>query len=286
MLTKIFKKRKKRKKSGDRTLKNLRFKFAFTLAELLMSLTIVGVISALTIPVIVNASYNRVYDAGLKKAIIVLDEALDMARLEPKFQPAPRCFYWAPGKRPSWMCNGGGAKTYVNTTTGEKYWRCADGSNLPSNWNGEFSQCTALLEWLVENMRTVKKCSSNGYANGCMPKYKGNDQVYKDKNQNASDMDAVTASSGCGGWRGATMLGKYSWVTSDGMIFFPYDKNWPGAAIIAVDVNGKKGPNKWGYDVFPLQLVGDPQYMTSYSPGGCEFIEKGGKSGAQILKGK
>ena len=68
------------------------------------------------------------------------------------------------------------------------------------------------------------------------------------------------------------------------MIFFPYTANY--ASIIAVDVNGMKGPNKWGYDVFSLYAVGNTGKNLVYAPGGCEFVEKGGKTGKQMLYGK
>ena len=287
MRIRIFKKRKRKKiekRKGLRVLSFKKYKSAFTLSELLISLSVIGVISALSMPVLMQTNNSKVNEAGLRKAMAVLDETVELSRFAPGFSPAPKCFYWASGKRPSWMCNGQGTKTNVNPNTGEKSWTCADGSGLPSNWNGEFSQCAALLDWLRDNMRTVKKCKTSGYSEGCMPKYKGNDQVYKDNNSNVSDKDSVTATSGCNGWRSSKMLNKYSWVTADGMIFFPYDRNWPGAAIIGVDVNGKKGPNKWGHDVFVLQLMGDDRSAGTYYPGGCEFVEKGGKSGTKLLK--
>ncbi len=68
------------------------------------------------------------------------------------------------------------------------------------------------------------------------------------------------------------------------MIFFPYSSNY--ASIIAVDVNGMKGPNKWGYDLFSLQVVGNYSKNPVYKPGGCEFVEKDGKSGTQMLNNK
>ena len=84
--------------------KNIK-KIGFTLAELLLSLSIIGVISALSIPVVFNSSKGHANAAALKRAIATLDEAMDMVRLEAAYQPYPKCFYWASGKRPSWMCS-------------------------------------------------------------------------------------------------------------------------------------------------------------------------------------
>lgn len=56
-------------------------KNAFTLAELLMSLTVIGVIAALTLPVVFNTSNKSSYVAGCKKAYVFLSEAMDIARI-------------------------------------------------------------------------------------------------------------------------------------------------------------------------------------------------------------
>ena len=52
------------------------FKKAFTLAEVLITLVIVGVVAAMTIPTLVNNTKKQEYVAGLKKANSVLSQAL------------------------------------------------------------------------------------------------------------------------------------------------------------------------------------------------------------------
>ena len=59
---------------------------AFTLAELLMSLTIIGVISALTIPVVFNTSDNKKFYAAYRKALAVGDEAIQVQIANGKFK--------------------------------------------------------------------------------------------------------------------------------------------------------------------------------------------------------
>ncbi len=56
-------------------------KKAFTLAEVLVSLTVIGVISALTLPAINASAHKRANAEGCKKAYIVLSEAVDIARV-------------------------------------------------------------------------------------------------------------------------------------------------------------------------------------------------------------
>ena len=53
-----------------------------------------------------------------------------------------------------------------------------------------------------------------------------------------------------------------------------------------IDVNGHKGPNKWGYDIFWFDLAGDEvNGITKIRPGWF-VIEKGGMSINEILSGK
>lgn len=67
-------------------------KNAFTLAETLIVLTIIGVIAALTIPAVMFNTDKRVSMTGYKRAISSLNQAIDMARTELKFQPQPKCY--------------------------------------------------------------------------------------------------------------------------------------------------------------------------------------------------
>src|SRR5574344_1708342 len=198
--------------------------YAFSLGEVLLTLTIIGVIAAMTIPVVTMNSQQVSSEAGLKKAINSLDAALDLAKDDTKYQPYAKCFYW--DQKPNDFCE---TKETTNPTTGERSWTCADGTPLPANYNGEFDQCKDLLLDIKDNMQTTKYCESAGLAQGCMPQYKGNDQVYKDDHGDTADKDITTATSGCAGWRSSSMGNKLAWVNSDGMIFFAYDKNWPGA---------------------------------------------------------
>lgn len=50
----------------------------FTLAEVLITLVIIGVIAAMTIPTLMNNTNSQEYRSGIKKAISVLNQALTM----------------------------------------------------------------------------------------------------------------------------------------------------------------------------------------------------------------
>ena len=62
------------------------------------------------------------------------------------------------------------------------------------------------------------------------------------------------------------------------MFMFYYNTSkldWP---IYLVDINGTKGPNKWGYDVFPLISINNK--LT------CHYTikEEGGNTCAEMIK--
>ena len=58
---------------------------AFTLAEVLITVTIIGIVAALTIPSFMSDTSQRSNAVALKKAISALDQAVDMSRAESKF---------------------------------------------------------------------------------------------------------------------------------------------------------------------------------------------------------
>lgn len=200
-------------------------KKAFTLAEVLISVSIIGFIAVLTIPSVMYNTNKKTSAVGLKRAISALDQAIDMSRAESRYQPSPKCYY------------------------------ADDGSANVLN------QCKELFIYIKDMMQVNKYCDGNAVAGGCMPEYE--------------------ATGTCEGWN--DVANKKAFVTTDGLVYFNYD-DYNGAAIIGVDVNGEKGPNKWGFDVFSLSLQGHPGIMQTYKPGGCEVVADGGNTGAELLE--
>ena len=94
-------------------------------------------------------------------------------------------------------------------------------------------------------------------------------------------MSEYAETSGCEGWN--DFATKKAFMTADGMSYFEYTAA-DGASIIGVDINGLRGPNKWGFDIFSLQLTGTRGSMQTYQPGGCEYAEEGGKTGSELLQ--
>lgn len=59
---------------------------------------------------------------------------------------------------------------------------------------------------------------------------------------------------------------------SDGTIIILYSE-YP--SLLAVDINGQKGPNKWGHDLFSFLIRSDGKKF-KYHGGGCMAVEEGG----------
>ncbi|MCD7780418.1 MAG: hypothetical protein LUH05_07085 [Candidatus Gastranaerophilales bacterium] len=164
-------------------------------------------------------------------------------------------------------------------------WKCKEtGSSLPSDYNGNFSDCQELYEFWEEVMNVQKVCDSNAYDNGCIPKYEGYDTAYQASHPDASDTDVSNAMYGCAGFKQSNILAGKAIVLADGAIIFPYSGSY--ARLVAVDVNGFKGPNKWGHDLHVFKPKGNLYEDSKYYPGGtCEIVEKGGKTASNLLYG-
>ena len=146
----------------------------------------------------------------------------------------------------------------------------ADGAYVPKCYYGfnfesvekdetlnDFSKCEDFYKKFVKKINTVKVC--DGSSSGC---------TYDGFN---------SAGGGCEFGSGAG-----AFVTTDGMLFILYQSTSP---TFLVDVNGAKGPNKWGYDMFTFSIYGDGK-ASNVESGECKATAPGGKTAAQILQGR
>lgn len=251
----------------------------FTLSEVLIALTVIGIIAAITIPVMQKSFKWKQYRSGTLKAMSLLDQVSIKYNITEGV--TPDCAYWKNNPYGAAKC-----AEYNSTGSCIRYILKDSGDPLPSDYNGNFTDCRKLYSSFLENMNIAKTCTTNAYANGCIPKYGGNDTIYKANNPDASDFDTNKANSGCAGFNQSVILSGPAFITADGMIFFPYGGS-PSARIMAVDINGFKKPNKWGHDirVFSPKMT-DSGYSPRFEPGGCEIIEKGGISTKTLLYSK
>jgi len=204
-------------------------KKGFTLAEVLITLGIIGMVSALTIPTLI-ANYQKIqYVAGLKKAYAEITDAL---RLMANDSGCPD----------NLKCTGAfGSSNVVLGNEIKKYFKLA-------------KDCGVNLDPNNENQKCLSKEISGTY-NGSQA-------------------------------RANYSIGWYGFITADGfgvsLATDNCDTNWVPSktnyninricGYLLVDVNGFKGPNNFGRDVFEF-LITNGKGPVLYPYGGSEFAD-------------
>lgn len=104
----------------------------------------------------------------------------------------------------------------------------------------DVSGCDAFYSTFVKNMKVKKYCQNNGFANKCVPLY-----------------GSYTTDKVCYGFS-EEVINKYDdvFVMENGSNIIIFNtKAGKRAPIFAVDVNGMKGPNKAGEDLFTMLVI-------------------------------
>ena len=200
---------------------------AFTLAEVLVTLGIIGVVAAMTMPSLIQNYQEKVLANQFKKSYSMFSQVLNQVLVDNDMS-VPSCYY------------------------------------NQHQTSYDFSACNEVSAVVLKKLNVVKTCEKKSYENGCIPKYSGLKQSY---------LQGFTQD-----W---ILNHSKSYVLADGTIILEYgDDAFP--AIFAIDINGKKAPNKWGYDLFSFWTISNGGYYilqgTYYS------VEDGGKTTNQMMK--
>jgi len=172
-----------------------RTKQAFTLAEVLLTLAIIGVVAALTIPAVITKVTKDQYVTGLKKAYNTV-------------KTVERAVVQEHGPIENWDVTGATKDNF------EKYFK--------------------------EHFDIIKICEDT--EKGCWPEASERSLLNGDKWPADFNTSAY-----------------YRFITSDGMAWAYYGTGFD------VDVNGLKGPNRVGRDIFYFYAHGNP---LSFKPNG------------------
>ena len=247
-------------------------KCAFTLTEVLITLGIIGVVAAITLPSIVHNIQKVVLKNQFKRAYSNLYNAVKYVQMQ---NGAPyACFYWNKNPYGKTVCT----KRNEYETCIE--WTLADDSPLPTDYSGKNADCRKFMEVLMKTLKVVKFCENNALANGCITNnYRGVDKIRTEQNPDKEqDPNQVFSDS--------ALKQKYpTFITADGVLYSKY-YTMTSVPVFMIDINGHKGPNKWGYDIFTFFLKGDEvNGITKISPA-YYATEKGGTSINEILSGK
>ena len=200
---------------------------AFTLAETLITLGIIGVVAAMTLPGLVADYQKKVLVNQFKKSYSNLSNALNLVQAE--YGTVYDCY------------NTGFGGYHLN-------------------------ECKPFFDAYVKKLNIIKECSD--WRNHCHSKYKTKAEVLAaggEVNNNACtfDIDSFTT----------------YYTLADGSLFALQNYGNPQHHQVfpVVDVNGMKGPNKWGYDLYMLTFhrKNDGQNVI-LSNSVCAMKEKGG----------
>lgn len=214
------------------------FKNGFTLAEVLITLVVIGVVAALTIPTAINKMQDQERKTQFAKAYSSFSQALRKTVMN-DFYGYVRCAY---------------------------YWDVSTGSYDFSKT--ETSDCRAFYNAFAKNLSVQKVCKGNSLADGCIPVYK-----------------SINPSSGCSGFSENNVNNvNYSYVLSDGQIIITYGAG--GGALFLFDINGHKGPNAYGKDLFAVNIANRSDNLSGYylePKYSCEFPVSGGKYTQEMM---
>lgn len=213
-------------------------KFAFTLAEVLITLAIIGVVAALTIPTLISKTNNLAFETALKKQVSVIQNQINYATFNDNLSS---CYI-----------------TVIKDPDPER----------PNNsiYNSNNEDCQAIKHSLVTNMKLTPITNYS--------------KIYNLNASTIKNQGGISAN-----WTVDYSVIKRSeaYLSPDGTVLFIHNP----AIFIIIDVNGEKGPNKWGYDVFWLTMVKNPNNGTlRLSDEYSTLVEKGGKLPRDILQNK
>jgi len=198
---------------------------AFTLAEVLITLVIIGVIAAITVPSLISKYKEEQLKTQFKKTYSTITRAL-------------------------------------NTMVMLRF-----SGNVECNWDSTTgvirnSQCSDFYRELSNVLLVQKTCINNAKINGCVPKY----QNYRQMGDGCSEYSEEHINST-----------HTVYVLNDGQILITtYNP------LFAVDINGFKGPNKFGVDVFSFYIRRDKTKGYYINDGGC--VALGGKRTQQMIE--
>jgi len=217
-------------------MKNCLLKFkicksGFTLAEVLITLVIIGVIAALTIPTAINKSKEEELKSQFKKAYSTISQALYKTEMN-DFYGYVQCYYDQ---------DNGGALVQ--------------------------GQCGSFFNTLAKNLSLQKVCKGNAKADGCVPAYKNYNTI---AGCARFDEDSINNSD-------------YSYVLSNGQIIITFGAVG-SCPVFLYDINGHKGPNAYGKDLFAFRIERNSNSGIFTNQGSCEFPTAGCKTTREMIK--
>lgn len=213
-----------------KTKDNRHIKRAFTLTEVLVTLTVIGIIAAITVNVL-NSGYNdKKLKTQFKTGYSIISQAMNKTVLFDYSGNLP-CYYYSPGLSDTW------------------------------------GDCKPFYKALAKHLNLSKTCEGNAKEGGCVPKY--NTEVAVDSNCEGFSTEHINNQS-------------IVYVLSNGQILITYS-SYTGPLFL-FDINGFKGPNKGGYDLFAFDIMKDSHKNLSLKSGvTCQIVAQGGRTTEEMM---
>lgn len=217
----------------------------FTLAEVLITLGIIGIVAALIIPAFIYKYRMKVFATQFKKQYSVLQNTINYIVAE---EAVSQCYLYYPAGNMSYQSKKQDCEALKSSLVSQL-------KLIPANVDYSKFHYTKKADVLANGGRTLNPACT-------IDDFTGQNKVLDD------------------------------YITSDGAFLrLSLNEKYAYFPIIILDVNGFKGPNKWGYDVFFMTLTQkdrdgsvDPKiYLTDEY---CSLVEKGGLLPRTILQNK
>lgn len=228
-------------------MKHYKIWYGFTLAEVLVTIGIIGVVAAMTIPTLMSRYRTFVLQQQFRKVYAAIAVAAEKVQYD--MGENVKCFYGPGG---SWM------------DCPLFYQELAKQLDLVQTCKGEALKRGCLPK----------------------ESYKSTEDVFADNNPDL-DADDLEYAFGhdCPGFSTENIEKMNTvYVLRGGFLLIMYNKS--GAPVFIVDINGQKRPNKWGHDLFLFGFDKKKlydSYFTLQPSIRCNFVEEDGYTTQEFL---
>ncbi len=205
---------------------------AFTLAEVLITLGIIGVVAAMTLPTLIQNHQKQTYVAGAKKATATVSNMLQKMMADEGVSSIVETELYQ-----STSCIFNGNIEDLNSWNNSGYYCSEDG----------YGNQDTFSRLVPKYMKVIKECNEAS----CEQTYKSMWKFSCDRNGKCSLASDNYSEAPFG--TGYQHNGAKIFYTADGMIY--YFAGGANGLSVAFDVNGTKGPNEYGRDLFCMTFI-------------------------------
>lgn len=211
----------------------------FTLAEVLITLGVIGVVSALTLPTLIKNYQKKTWVEGLKVGVSILEQGFKKAMADDGVDDLRNTTLWQ-------NCRG----------DSNSAWRDNCQPELSKYFKGIKFESVSDMQALGDNSNKITNTETCRKLVGKTNKW----YYLNDKSK-------------CRGWKNIAVTFANG-MRADMAIGAAFEEPAYAGMITALDVNGGKGPNTWGRDTFYLVILRDGRVVGQASRAHAEAYAK------------